>query len=90
MQLESGKIYQRKYFVDSHMLPTLQIDGTAQIYVSNKGEQPASVDEMVLETDFEDDAINTVLAMTRWIAAVYSGDSKVYEMGLIENPYKSN
>ena len=93
MLLESGKIYQRKYFADSYMLPTLQIKGSAQIYVSNQGEKPTSTSEMVLESDFEDNTINTVIAMTRWICAVYedSDDSNaVYEMGLIENPYKSN
>ena len=90
MLLESGKIYQRKYFADSYMLPTLQIKGSAQIYVSNQGEKPASTSEMVLESDFEDDAINTVIAMTRWICAVYDSGNEVYEMGLIENPYKSN
>lgn len=93
MLLESGKIYQRKYFADSYMLPTLQIKGSAQIYVSNQGEKPASISEMILESDFEDDTINTVIAMTRWIAAVYEDSDEsnaVYEMGLIENPYKSN
>lgn len=90
MLLESGKIYQRKYYVDSYMLPTLQIKGSAQVYVSNQGTKPESVDEMVLEENFEDDTINTVIAMTRWIAAVYDSDSEVNEMGLVENPYKSN
>lgn len=90
MLLESGKIYQRKYFADSYMLPTLQIKGSAQIYVSNQGEKPTSTAEMVLETDFEDDAINTIVAMTRWIAVIYESGSEVYEMGLVENPYKSN
>lgn len=93
MLLESGKIYQRKYFADSYMLPTLQIKGSAQIYVSNQGEKPTSISEMILESDFEDDTINTVIAMTRWIAAVYEDSDEsnaVYEMGLIENPYKSN
>lgn len=90
MLLESGKIYKRQYFNDSHMLPTLEIDGEAQIYVSNKPEQPTSTSEMILETAFEDDQVNTVIAMTRWICAVYSSGSAVYEMGLVENPYKSN
>ena len=88
MLLESGKIYQRKYFADSLMLPSLEIVGSAEIYVSNKGTKPTSTSEMVLEDNFEDGKINTVMAMTRWICAVYSDDSKVYEMGLIENPYK--
>lgn len=87
MILQSGKIYQRRYFVDSMMLPTLQIKGTAQIYVSNQGTKPTSISEMVLEEDFENDTINTVIAMTRWIAAVYSDGSSVYEMGLVESPY---
>ena len=90
MLLESGKIYQRQYFNDSYMLPTLEIDGTAQIYVSNKSQKPESVSEMILESDFEDDTINTVISMTRWIAAVYDENNYVYEMGLVENPYKSN
>lgn len=87
MILQSGKIYQRHYFSDSMMLPTLQIKGTAQIYVSNQGTKPQSISEMVLEEDFENDAINTVIAMTRWIAAVYDTGSTVYEMGLVESPY---
>lgn len=90
MLLQSNKIYQRRYFVDSMMLPTLEIKGEAQVYVSNKGEKPASVDEMVLEENFENNTINTVIAMTRWICVVYSNDTEVYEMGLIESPYKNN
>jgi len=90
MLLQSGKIYQRKYFSDSYMLPTLEIDGTAQVYVSNKGIRPTSVNEMILEEHFEDDTINTVIAMTKWIAVVYSDGSSVYEMGLVESPYKNN
>ena len=35
MILKSGEIYQRQYFVDSLMCPTLEIKGTAKIYVSN-------------------------------------------------------
>ena len=89
MLLQSGKIYQRKYFTDSYMLPTLEINGEAEIYVSNKSEKPASINEMVLETNFENDTINTVIAMTRWICAVYNNGS-VYEMGLVESPYKNN
>ena len=90
MLLQSGKIYQRKYFIDSQMLPTLEINGEAEIYVSNKSEKPSSINEMVLETNFENDTINTVIAMTRWICAVYSNGNTVYEMGLVESPYKNN
>lgn len=89
MILQSGKIYQRHYFADSMMLPTLQIKGTAQIYVSNQGTKPTSISEMVLEEDFENGKINTVIAMTRWIAAVYTTGSEVYEMGLVESPYNA-
>lgn len=88
MILESGKIYKRQYFVDSLMCPTLEIKGTAAIYVSNSGTKPASVDEMVLETDFENGKVNTVIGMTRWICAVYEEGSEVREMGLISSPYK--
>ena len=90
MLLQSGKIYQRKYFSESYMLPTLQIKGTAQIYVSNQGTKPASISEMILEENFEDNAINTVIGMTRWICAVYEDATEVYEMGLVESPYRSN
>jgi hypothetical protein len=90
MLLESGKIYQRKYFADSYMLPTLQIKGSAQVYVSNQAEKPQSISEMIEETDFEDDTINTVIAMTRWIAVVYDSGNEVYEMGLVQTPYRSN
>ena len=58
--------------------------------MSNQGTKPTSISEMVLEEDFENDTINTVIAMTRWIAAVYSNGSSVYEMGLVESPYKNN
>ena len=88
MLLKSGKIYQRKYFADSYMLPTLQIKGSAQVYVSNDTKRPESTNDMVLEEGFEGDKINTVIAMTRWICVVFSGNSKVFEMGLVENPYK--
>lgn len=90
MLLQSGKIYQRKYFSESYMLPTLEIKGTAQIYVSNKGSKPSSVSDMVLEENFENGTINTVIGMTKWICAVYESGSSVYEMGLVESPYKSN
>lgn len=88
MKLESGKIYKRRYFNDSHMLPTLEIIGGANVYVSNKGDEPLSISEMQLETDFENNKINTVIAMTRWICAVFDSTTEVYEMGLVENPYK--
>ena len=94
MLLESGKIYKRKYFADSYMLPTLEITGSAQVYVSNKGEKPTSTSDMKLEDGFENDKINTVIAMTRWICVVYEESSDesnaVYEMGLVENPYKNS
>lgn len=88
MILESGKVYQRQYFVDSLMCPTLEIKGAAKIYVSNSGIKPASVDEMVLETDFENGKVNTVVGMTRWICAIYDEGSEVREMGLVSSPYK--
>lgn len=90
MILESGKIYQRKYFVDSLLCPTLEIKGNAQIYVSNSSTQPESTADMIQDTDFEANKINTVIGMTRWICAVYEEGSEVNEMGLITSPYKSN
>ena len=49
---------------------------------------------MKLEDGFENDKINTVIAMTRWICVVYEESSDesnaVYEMGLVENPYKNS
>ena len=75
MLLESGKIYKRKYFADSYMLPTLEITGSAQVYVSNKGEKPTSTSDMKLEDGFENNKINTVIAMTRWICVVYEESS---------------
>lgn len=90
MILESGKIYKRSYFKDSYMLPTLEIKGSAQVYVSNKPTKPESTDEMILEGNFADNTVNTVIAMTRWICAVYSTGTIVYEMGLVESPYKNN
>lgn len=90
MILESNKIYQRKYFVDALLCPTLEIKGSAQIYISNSAQKPNSTDEMILEDGFENNKINTVIGMTRWICAVYEEGSSVNEMGLIENPYKSN
>lgn len=91
MLLKSGTIYKRSYFADSYMLPSIQINGTAKIYVSNAGEQPSSTDEMLLEENFKDNKINVVTAMTRWICAVYDDSDEanaVYEMGIVENPYK--
>lgn len=90
MLLESGKIYKRSYFSDSYMLPSLEITGNASIYVSNKGKKPEDISEMKLEEDFQNNKINTVISMTRWICAVYEGESAVYEMGLVENPYKGD
>lgn len=90
MILESGKIYKRKYFIDSLLCPTLEITGTASVYVSNSCEEPTSVSDMKLETAFENSKINTVIGMTRWICAVYSSGSEVNEMGLITTPYSNN
>ena len=92
MLLQSGKIYQRKYFSDSYMLPTLQIKGEAQVYVSNEGSKPTSINEMILEENFENNTINTVIGMTKWICVVYDESDEsnsVYEMGLVESPYRS-
>lgn len=88
MILESGKIYQRKYFTDSLMCPTLEIKGSAKIYVSNSATEPESTTDMALESDFEDGKVNTIIGMTRWICAVYEEGSEVREMGLISSPYK--
>lgn len=90
MLLKSGEIYSRKYFKDAHMLPSLEITGSAQIYISNKGLKPTSISEMKLEKDFENDKINTVIAMFRWICAVYEEGSEVNEMGLIHSPYRGD
>lgn len=89
MILESGKIYLRKgYPQESYLLPTLELTGTVQVYVSNSGPKPASVSEMKQCTDFENNKINSVVGMTRWIAVVYSSGSSANEMGLIENPLR--
>lgn len=89
MTLESGKIYLRKYYPQEQvLLPTLELTGSVQVYVSNKAQQPADVSEMILCEEFENDKINSVVGMTRWIAVVYSNGSSADEMGLIENPFR--
>ena len=89
MTLESGKIYLRKYFPQEQvLLPTLELTGSVQVYVSNKTEKPSSTSEMKLCEEFENNKINSVVGMTRWIAAVYSDGSSAEEMGLIENPFR--
>lgn len=91
MTLESGKIYLRKYFPQEQvLLPTLELTGEVQVYVSNKSTKPTSVNEMKLSEEFENDKINSVVGMTRWIAVVYSSGSSADEMGLVENPFRSN
>lgn len=89
MTLESGKIYLRKYYpAEQTLLPTLSLTGDVQVYVSNKGEKPSDISEMILCEEFENDKINSVVGMTRWIAVVYSNGSTAEEMGLVENPYR--
>ena len=100
MLLKSGKIYKRNYFRDAYLCPTLQIVGAADIYVSNKSEKPESVSEMVQLEDINANSLQVFTGMTRWIAAVYNEsedsdddgnpDNAVYEMGLVENPYRNN
>ncbi len=91
MIMESGKIYLRKYISpDLVLLPTLELTGEVEVYVSNKAEKPANVSEMKLSEDFENDKINSVIGMTRWICCVYTGDSKAEEMGLISSPFKAS
>ena len=93
MLLESGKIYQRRYFRDAYLCPTLQIIGTADIYVSNKNEKPESIADMVKLSDINPNSFQVFTGMTRWIAATYEQDSDdsnaVYEMGLVESPYRN-
>ena len=89
MTLESGKIYLRKYFPqETVLLPTLELTGNVEVYVSNKPTKPASISEMKLSEDFENNKINSVVGMTRWIAVVYSSGSSADEMGLVENPFR--
>lgn len=93
MLLESGKIYKRNYFRDAYLCPTLQIVGTANIYVSNKGTKPNDINEMVQLEDINANSLQVFTGMTRWIAAQYDDSDEtnaVYEMGLVENPYKNN
>ena len=92
MLLESGKIYKRQYFKDAYLCPTLEVVGSATIYVSNKGTKPADVSEMSELSNIEANSLNVITGMTRWICAQYDEsdeDNAVYEMGLIETPYNS-
>lgn len=89
MVLESGKVYLRKFYPAETMLcPTLELKGTVQVYVSNSGTKPTSISEMQLCEEFENNKINSVVGMTRWIAVVYSSGSSANEMGLVENPLR--
>lgn len=91
MILESGKIYLRKYYpAETTILPTLELKGNVQVYVSNSGTKPTSTSDMLLCEEFENNKINSVIGMTRWIAVVYSDGSSANEMGLVENPLRSN
>lgn len=87
MLMESGKIYQRKYFKDSLLCPTLEIKGTATVYVSNKSEKPNDVSEMSELQNIEANSLLVMTGMTKWIAVSYSSGTEVYEMGLIKCPY---
>lgn len=89
MIMESGKIYLRKYYPAETMLcPTLCLKGEVEVYVSNSAIKPTSISEMTLDEEFENDKINSVVGMTRWICCVYSDGSSAEEMGLIENPLR--
>lgn len=89
MQLKSNEIYKIYVFKNDMYCPTLSISGEAQIYVSLSGEKPTSTDDMMLVTDFENNKVNTVIGMFRWICAVYEEGSKVEECGLISSPFIS-
>jgi len=90
MLMESGKIYQRKYFKDSLLCPTLEIKGTATVYVSNATKKPADVSEMSELKNIEPNSLLVLTGMTKWIAVSYEDSdesTEVYEMGLIKSPY---
>ena len=89
MIMESGKVYLRKFYPqETTILPTLELKGDVQVYVSNNGTKPTDISEMLLCEEFETDKINSVIGMTRWIAFVYSDGASANEMGLIENPLR--
>lgn len=90
MLMESGKIYQRKYFKDSLLCPTLEIKGTATVYVSNKTEKPTDVSEMSELQNVDPNSLLVLTGMTKWIAVSYADSddtNAVYEMGLVKSPY---
>ena len=89
MQLKSGQIYKIYVYNAPMYCPTLSIDGEAQIYVSLSGDKPTSTNEMFLMEDIENNSINTIVGMFRWICAVYTVGNRVEECGLISSPFIS-
>lgn len=89
MLLESNKIYRRIIYAPIRLMcPSLEIKGTATLYVSNSATKPSSIDEME-EIDLDSNTIHSILGQTRWIAVSYDEDTEVYEMGLVESPFKA-
>lgn len=71
------------------MMPSLQISEGVKVYISNKGPKPNSISEMIEDTGFKSDKINSFVSVPRWIAITCEGDDyEAYECGLIESPFK--
>lgn len=88
MLMKSGKIYRRLLYSPIRLMcPSIEIKGTATLYVSDSSTRPNSVNEMQKINNLKSDAINSILSMTRWIAVTYEEGTEVYEMGLIESPF---
>ena len=91
MLLESGKIYKRYLANRLNICPSIELKGSVSLYVSDKGQRPSSISEMSLVGDIKQNAINTILAQTRWIAVVYNDDNSLaYEMGIVQSPFISS
>ena len=90
MKLEPNKVYKIYIYNPPMYLPTLSIKGSADIYVSLSGEKPADKSEMMKIDEFENNKINTINGMFRWLLADYDDEnSLVEECGLITSPFKA-
>lgn len=89
MILDTDTIYQTYRKSPFLMMPSLQISEGVKVYISNKGPKPSSISEMVEDTGFQANKINSFVSIPRWIAiTATSDDYEAYECGLLTNPFK--
>lgn len=90
MNLVSGEIYRCIPYLQAQVLPTLQIKGSATIYVSLAQTKPTDISEMTDVTDEVEEGLNTLSGQIRYICAVFGSGSSVAESGIVSSQNKTD